>query len=99
MYLATVDWATSMPSLSSSPWTRGAPHNPFARLIPRIRSRISRGIAGRPPLDRDFQRQKALYPPMPTDQCLGLDDRDSAYHARAEPVEPDERQSVGIGQP
>src|SRR6267142_2260627 len=25
MYLATVDWATAMPSLSSSPWIRGAP--------------------------------------------------------------------------
>ena len=62
MYLATVDWATSMPSLSNSPWIRGAPHNQFARLISRIRSRISRGIGGRPPLDRDFQRQKALNP-------------------------------------
>jgi hemoglobin len=26
MYLATLDWATSNPSLSSSPWIRGAPH-------------------------------------------------------------------------
>src|SRR5262250_2186571 len=60
MYLATVDSATWMPSLSSSPWIRGAPHNPLARLISWIRSRISLGIAGRPPLDRDFHRQKPL---------------------------------------
>jgi hypothetical protein len=62
MYLATVDSAISMPSLSSSPWIRGAPHNPLARLISRIRSRISPGITGRPPRGRDFQRQKALNP-------------------------------------
>jgi hypothetical protein len=36
---------------------------------------------------------------MPADQCLGLDDRDGVYQARAEPVEPDECQSIGIGQP
>ena len=62
MYMATVDWATSMPSLSNSPWIRGAPHNQLSRLICGIRSRISCGIAGRPPRGRDFQRQKALNP-------------------------------------
>src|SRR4030081_2633476 len=31
MYLATVDWAISMPSLSNSPWIRGAPHSGFSR--------------------------------------------------------------------
>jgi hypothetical protein len=62
MYLATVDWATSMPSLSNSPWIRSAPHNQLARLISSIKSRISLEIAGRPPLDRDFQRQKTLNP-------------------------------------
>ena len=29
MYLATLDCATSNPSLSSSPWMRGAPHSGF----------------------------------------------------------------------
>src|SRR5450759_4933560 len=29
MYLATLDCATSNPSLSSSPWIRGAPQRPF----------------------------------------------------------------------
>jgi hypothetical protein len=41
---------------------RGAPHNPFARLISRIRWRTSKGMGGRPPLDHDFQRQRALTP-------------------------------------
>jgi hypothetical protein len=33
MYLETVDSAISNPSLSSSPWMRGAPHNEFSLLI------------------------------------------------------------------
>jgi hypothetical protein len=32
-----VVWPTSMPSLSSSPWIRGAPQNGFAMLMSRIR--------------------------------------------------------------
>jgi len=78
MYLATVDSATSTPSLSSSPWIRGAPHSQLARLISRIRSRISLGIAGRPPLERAFQRQKALNPRrrQPTQQQF-----DHPHHA------------------
>lgn len=49
MYLATVDCPTSIPSFSSSPWMRGAPHSYSARLISRIRRRISSGTFGRPP--------------------------------------------------
>ena|SRR5260221_10232072 len=33
IYLETVDSAISNPSLSSSPWMRGAPHNGFSLLI------------------------------------------------------------------
>src|SRR5260370_3084680 len=36
---------------------RGAPQSRFTRLMPRIRWRISAGILGRPPQERDFQRQ------------------------------------------
>ncbi len=63
MYFETVDWATSKPSINSSPWMRGAPHRGFSRLIRRIRSRKSRSIFGRPAPFRDFQRQKTLKPP------------------------------------
>ena len=48
MYLATVTWDTSIPSLSSSPWIRGAPQSGFAKLILRINSRTSPSIAGLP---------------------------------------------------
>ena len=62
MYLETVDSATSNPSLSSSPWMRGAPHNGFSLLICRMSSRNSRSIFGRPGRCRDFQRQKVPNP-------------------------------------
>jgi hypothetical protein len=38
MYLATLVWPISMPSLRSSPWILGAPHNGLAMLISRITS-------------------------------------------------------------
>src|SRR5262249_19834755 len=57
MYLATLVCPTSIPSLSSSPWIRGAPHNGFAMLMSRINWRSSSNTAGRPGRRLDFQRQ------------------------------------------
>src|SRR5258708_7176695 len=57
MYLATLDCAISNPSLSSSPWMRGAPQSGFSILIRRINTRSSVSICGRPPCGHDFQRQ------------------------------------------
>src|SRR5229473_7808095 len=57
MYLATLDCATSNPSLSNSPWMRGAPQSGFSTLIRRINTCSSVSICGRPPRGRDFQRQ------------------------------------------
>jgi hypothetical protein len=54
MYLATPDCATSNPSLSSSPWMRGAPQAEFSMLIRRINARSSVSICGRPPEARDL---------------------------------------------
>src|SRR5215831_20644104 len=62
MYFDTVDWATSKPSINSSPWIRDAPHLGFSLLIRRMRSRNSRSIFGRPARCRDFQRQNAVKP-------------------------------------
>src|SRR4051794_29889788 len=62
MYLATEVWPTSMPSLRSSPWMRGAPQSGLARLIFRISRRISGGTLGLPARRRDFQRQKERKP-------------------------------------
>src|SRR5207302_6130363 len=62
MYFETVDWATSKPSINSSPWIRDAPHFGFSLPIRRMRSRNSRSIFGRPARLRDFQRQYAVKP-------------------------------------
>src|SRR4029077_2789180 len=62
IYLATLVWPTSMPSLRSSPWILGAPHNGLATLIWRISWRISTVTAGRPQGCFDFQRQYHLNP-------------------------------------
>jgi hypothetical protein len=50
MYLATLDCATSNPSLRSSPWMRGAPQRGFSTLICRINARAAppRSAAGLP---------------------------------------------------
>src|SRR5258707_7915411 len=62
IYLATLVWPMSMPSLRSSPWILGAPHNGLAMLISRISRRISNGTVGRPQRRRDFRRQCDLKP-------------------------------------
>jgi hypothetical protein len=62
MYLAALVWPISMPSLSNSPWIRGAPHSGLEMLISRISRRISTATVGRPERDRDFQRQYDLNP-------------------------------------
>src|SRR5262245_64043648 len=69
MYFETVDWATSKPSISSSPWIRDAPHFGFSLLIRRMRSRNSRAIFGRPARSRDFQRQNAVKPARCQREC------------------------------
>src|SRR6266567_4237368 len=93
MYLATLDCATSIPSSSSSPWMRGAPHSRLARLISRISRRISNGTFGRLPRERDFQRQPEARP-MPSDDGFRLDNRHSIQHRRKQAIGPDEEQSV-----
>ena len=62
MYFATEVWPTSIPSLRSSPWMRGAPQKGFAKRISRISCRTSRRTLGLPGRRRDFQRQKVRNP-------------------------------------
>src|SRR6516164_6910232 len=62
IYLATLVWPTSMPSLRSSPWILGAPHNGLTMLISRISRRISNDTVGRPQRRRDLQRKYSLKP-------------------------------------
>src|SRR5215469_595678 len=60
IYLATLVSLMVMPNFSSSPWMWGTPHRGLSRLICRIKSRTSRGTAGRPGLPRrTFQIQNS----------------------------------------
>jgi len=63
MRRATVRCETSNPSLSSSPWMRGAPQRGLASAMVRTSWAISAPIGGRPVRPRrDFQVQKARKP-------------------------------------
>src|SRR5262249_30434474 len=61
MYLPTLVSPMSMPSLSNSPWMRGAPQSGLSRLIVRISFRISgdtAGCPGRPRRTCQFQNTR-----------------------------------------
>jgi hypothetical protein len=57
MYLPTVAWHTAMPSLSSSPWMRGAPQSGLAMLIGIAPSfvEIGEAVAANEIMLRDFE--------------------------------------------
>ena len=99
MYFETVDWATSNPSIRSSPWIRDAPHSGFSLLIRRIRSRRPRSIFGRPALFRDFQRQNSFEASaMPPQDSLRLNYLGRTEQARPEPGHPYEQRAVTAAQ-
>jgi transposase InsO family protein len=74
MYLATVDWAISMPSLSSSPWIRGAPHKQLARR----RRLIHHAVTAHPTAEWIAQQIVEAFPWDQAPEYL-LRDRDSVY--------------------
>src|SRR6266852_8853351 len=94
MYVATVDCATLNPSLSSSPWMRGAPQSKFSILICRISVRSSKSICGRPPRERDFHRQWRRKPAR-----FRLDNRHDLQDRRKPSIHPDEEPAVVICEP
>jgi hypothetical protein len=85
MYLPTLVSPMSMPSFSSSPWMRGAPHVGFSRLILRISSRTSveilrLGLA----VTNSPRPEKSKAPSVPCYDGLRLDDGEGGS-----PVAPD----------
>src|SRR5262245_47353542 len=96
MYLATLDCATSNPSLSNSPWMRGAPHSGFSTLIRRINARSSVSICGRPPKEHDFQRQPAKASPMPPDERLWTNDRNGPQDRRKPSIQLDKEHAIAV---
>ena len=101
MYLETVDWATSNPSISNSPWIRGAPQSGFSLLIRRMRSRSSRSTFGRPALFRDFRRQNALKPErcLPSQDSFRLHDPGYVEQTRPNPRHPCQQRPITAVQP
>jgi hypothetical protein len=78
----TADWPTSMPSLSSSPWIRGAPHNQLApaylsdQLPDLLGDRRSATSGSRLPAPESSKSS-----PMPADYRLWSDDREGSTTA------------------
>src|ERR1700745_1836179 len=99
MYLATLDCATSNPSLSNSPWIRGAPQSGFSMLIRRIKARSS-ALDLRPPAKRARLPTPVATKagPMPTDERLGTDDRDDLQHRRKPSIQLDKEQAIAVGE-
>ena len=100
MYLATVDSATSIPSISSSPCIRGAPQSVFSLLIRRMRSRISQVDLGAATTSPGFPTPigpKAA--PMAPDHGLGLDHSDRIQNRGEHSAQPDKDQPIEVPEP
>src|SRR5207244_6966167 len=91
MYLATLVCPTSMPSLSSSPWIRGAPHSGLVTDQPAyLRQHLWPS-----PADSRFPAPIGSEPcPGPTHYGIRLDDRQRAANIGEQSIEADEYQSV-----
>ena len=97
MYLATLNCATSNPSLSSSPWMRGAPqrdaHLPYQRTQPGLdrrpasqRSRLPAPIAAKARV-------------VPVDERLGTDDGKYLKDRRKPAVKQDQDSAILFRKP
>jgi len=100
MYLATLDCATSNPSLSSSPWMRGAPpkrifdaHPPDQHAQLRLDLRSPSQWARLPP------PIATKAGPVPTHQRLGLDDCENLQDRRIPPIQLDKKPTIVVRQP
>jgi len=96
-YLETVDWATSNPSIRSSPWIRDGPHREFSPLIRWTRPRRPRSIFGRPisrfPTPKRFKTRA-----MPPQDRLRLDHLGYAEQARPKPGHPYDQRPITAAQ-
>src|ERR1700722_822505 len=100
MYLATLDCATSNPSLSSSPWMRGAPQSGFSTFIRRINARSSVSICGRPPWGARLPTPVAgKAGPVPTHERLGPDDCENLQDRRKPAIELDKEPAIMVRKP
>src|SRR6266481_3281451 len=100
MYLATLDCATSNPSLSSSPWMRGAPQSGFSTLIRRINTRSSVSICGRPsPWARLPTPVATKTGSVATHEGLGPDDCENLQDCWKPAIQLDKEQATMVREP
>ncbi len=96
MYFATVDLATWIPSLVSSPTILGEPQPGFALDIVRMRSSIDLATAGLPGLPMgEASPMLAESPPLPGDDGAGLDEDQDVPPAGPGPGQPRPQESIG----
>src|SRR5262245_50949312 len=94
IYLATLVWPTSMPSLRSSPWILGAPHNGLAMLISRISRRISNDNRSAAAASRFPAPIQSKTGPVPADHGIGSDNCKCIIHLGKQPADASQYQSV-----
>src|SRR3974390_3868003 len=87
-----------MPSLSNSPWVRGAPQSGLARLMSRINLRMSADSFGRPPGDRLPSPVKAKTRAGPADYSFWLNNRKGAQHVRCQTIQSAEYQPIELAE-
>ena len=97
MYLDTAASETSKPSILSSPWIRGAPHNGFSRDIRRIspRNSLDTGGSSRLPPSRLPGPETSEALSMPADNRLRLDDHQDIPPTRPQPRQDDPEKAIG----
>src|SRR5260370_36464050 len=100
MYLATLDCATSNPSLSSSPWMRGAPQSGIFDAHPADQYAQLRVDPRSPfPWARLPTPVAAKAGPMPTHERLGPDDCEDLQDRRNPGVELDKEPAIMVREP
>src|SRR6185437_15108467 len=89
MYLATVVCPISMPSLSSSPWIRGAERGGYTDIAnePAYLERCLRPTPARPRSPAPIGPEASA---VPADHGLRLDNLQSIKHSRGQMIEPGE---------
>src|ERR1700720_3716507 len=100
MYLATLDCATSNPSLSSSPWMRGAPQSGFSMLIREINARSSVSTLRSPsPRARLPTPVATKAGPVPSQERLGLDDCENLQDRWKPAIQLDKEPAIMVREP
>src|SRR5258707_13726467 len=97
MYLATVDCATLNPSLSSSPWMRGAPQSWFSVLICRISAQFYLDSRAPSPRVRFPTPIATKAGPMPPHQRFRLNNRYDLEDRWKPSIHLDEEPAVDVG--